>query len=187
MTTKENYMGQATINAVPREYSADEVADCLLSIADEQILGKDPEGNEIREGITNLKLQKMLYFADAVHLALFDKQLFADEIQAWDLGPVIPKVYFRFSKDYGNNPIHADASNGCTDKELMDFLREVWNIFGKYSASELVNLSHRHLPWKKRYKEGVKDIIIPKDEIATFYKDLFKLKDGKSSQEATMG
>jgi len=169
------------ITQTTKEHSAVEVANCLISIADEQILGTDASGNPITEGISNLKLQKMLYFAEATHLALFDKQLFSEEIQAWDLGPVVPAVYSSFSK-FGDKQIHSADVEECSDETLKLFLKEVWKVFGKYSASELVNISHNHAPWKNNYKAGTKNIVIPKEEIANFYKGLFKLNHGESAR-----
>ena len=48
------------------------------------------------EGITNLKLQKILYFAQCAYLALYDKPLFEDEVLAWEYGPVISSVYNKY-------------------------------------------------------------------------------------------
>lgn len=45
------------------------------------------------ELMTNLKLQKMLYYQQGFHLAYFGTPLFDDEIEAWMYGPVVPSVY----------------------------------------------------------------------------------------------
>jgi uncharacterized phage-associated protein len=169
-------MPQLQTKPLNKEYSAEDVANCLIEIADERVLGHGPDGKDIKEGITNLKLQKMLYFADAVYLAFFGKALFKDEIQAWDLGPVVPTVYKIFSK-FGDQPIHAESVADCLDPDLHEFLREVWNTFGKYSATELVNISHMHAPWKNNYKQDKKNVAIPKEEIAQFYRSLFKINN----------
>lgn len=50
--------------------------------------------------VTNLKLQKLLYYAQGFHLAVYGEPLFEEEIQAWAHGPVIPSVYNRL-KRYG--------------------------------------------------------------------------------------
>ena len=54
--------------------------------------------------ITNLKLQKLLYYAQAWHLAHFGSPLFSDDIEAWQYGPVIKSIYQKYSK-FGNQPI----------------------------------------------------------------------------------
>jgi len=69
----------APTSQLDKTYKALEVAQTLIKIADENVLGLDPDSkSEIREGITNLKLQKMLYFSEAAHLALFGKDLFEE-------------------------------------------------------------------------------------------------------------
>ena len=47
-------------------------------------------------GISNLKLQKLLYYAQAWHLALYGEPLFRDRIEAWVHGPVVPPVFGAF-------------------------------------------------------------------------------------------
>ena len=56
--------------------------------------------------ITNLKLQKLLYFAQGWFLALYDTPLFKEEIQAWIHGPVVATVYHSY-KGFGYGPITA--------------------------------------------------------------------------------
>lgn len=46
--------------------------------------------------MTNLKLNKLVYFAQAVSLKQYGVPLFSDEIQAWSYGPVEPEVYHAF-------------------------------------------------------------------------------------------
>lgn len=107
-------------------------------------------------------------------MALFKKSLFSDEIQAWDFGPVVPAVYKVYSK-YGNTSLPETDKAELSDTELQIFLKEVWKVFGKYSASELVNISHQHDPWKKHYSQNAKNRIIPREEMMQFYQKLFKV------------
>ena len=46
-----------------------------------------------RELMTNMKLQKMLYYQQGFHLAYFGTPLFDKDIEAWMFGPVVPSVY----------------------------------------------------------------------------------------------
>ena len=62
--------------------TAKAVADAFLHISTEN-----------RSGITNLKLQKLIYYAQAWFLALHDEALFDDPIEAWVHGPVVPEVF----------------------------------------------------------------------------------------------
>jgi uncharacterized phage-associated protein len=172
-------MSESALQNIKKVYKADVVAKCLIKIANDQTdLGVDPDSkNHVSEGITNLKLQKMLFFADAVNLALNDKPLMEEDFEAWSLGPVIKSVYDTY-KTRNREPIQL-TDNDIHDKDLEAFLTEVWKTFGKYSASELVNLSHElGSPWKRYYDESSPNKIIPKEEIKEYYKRYFRLKNG---------
>lgn len=96
--------------------------------------------------LTNLKLQKLLYFAQGWHLAIFDKPLFDDEIQAWVHGPVVPTVYNKF-KRYSYNPITDKVNNKRLSKNIQDHLENIFGYYGKYSAFDLEKISHDSDPW----------------------------------------
>lgn len=129
----------------------------------------------VSEGVTNLKLQKLLYFAQAAHLSVFsNKPLFEEEIVAWKLGPVIESVYHRF-KLSNSQPIPKPSNQGYLKikPDLASFLDNIWSIFGKFSAAKLVQMSHEHQPWKQAYKtEGS---VISKESIYEYYKDAFQV------------
>lgn len=57
--------------------------------------------NEMNKAISNLKLQKVLYFIQAEFLVDINKPCFFEEIEAWDFGPVVPTVYRKY-KIYGS-------------------------------------------------------------------------------------
>ncbi len=128
----------------------------------------------VAEGLTNLKLQKLLYFAQAVSLSMNDKPIFDDKIEAWQFGPVVPSVYHKL-KVYENKPVKIEEEVADLPDEVKRMLEDVWNLYGKFSAHELVNITHNHLPWKKVYQSGVADIEITKDEIKKYYTDYYHL------------
>src|SRR3990167_7543121 len=76
--------------------------------------------------ITNLKLQKLVYYAGVWYFTLFNKKLFNDRIEAWIHGPAIPRLY-SFFKAFGFNPIvvkdigHIELS---LDPKVEKFLNE---------------------------------------------------------------
>lgn len=128
---------------------------------------------EFGEGIGNLKLQKLLYFAQAARLALDNKLLFSDDIYAWDYGPVINSVYHEFKTKIRRpiaNPTNDDYK--AFDENTNTFLEEVWQAFAKYSAAKLVEMTHAHAPWKTTY-DGSRNKIIEVDKIKSYYKDAF--------------
>lgn len=47
--------------------------------------------------ISNLHLQKILFFLQRLSLQQNNERLFPDEIEAWQYGPVVPRVYKSFS------------------------------------------------------------------------------------------
>ena len=80
--------------AEQKTYTAQNVAKYLIRLASRECVGDDGE----REGITNLKLQKMLYFAQVYFLATMNRPLFSDRIEAWEYGPVVPCIYRQYKK-----------------------------------------------------------------------------------------
>jgi uncharacterized phage-associated protein len=83
--------------------------------------------------ISNLKLQKLLYYAQGFHLALYDEPLFPEAIEAWTHGPVVPDLY-RHYKKYGAGaiPCPEDIEFSIYDEEtksLLDaFTLRVWAV-----------------------------------------------------------
>jgi uncharacterized phage-associated protein len=163
-----------TFKGVTEPYPALEIAKCIIKIANDQIVDEDPEtGRKISEGVTNMKLQKLLYFAQAAHLAVYGEPLFNDEIQAWKFGPVVPNVY-RFYKVKGDQLLRNEDDFYC-DPQLEGFLKDVWKIFGKYSAYELANISHKHDPYKDVYDPEERGTVINQGTMRDYYKKMFQV------------
>ena len=91
----------------------------------------------------------MLYYAQGYYLAAFGEPLFSDPIEAWTHGPVIAGVYQQFKK-FGANPIAApdNFDPRGIPVETRDFLDEVYDIVGQYSAWKLREMTHNEPPWK---------------------------------------
>ena len=134
-------------------YTADNVAKYLVYLASQAFVGDNQE----REGITNLKLQKVLYFAQAYYLAKLGRPLFSDTIEAWEYGPVVPSVYGRY-RGNGSNPIISGEDKSSIAEEDKETIQKIWNTFGSYSASKLVDITHAHTPWKNAYQTPSKVI-----------------------------
>ncbi|MDE0243336.1 MAG: DUF4065 domain-containing protein [Candidatus Kaiserbacteria bacterium] len=101
--------------------------------------------------ITNLKLQKVLYFAQAYYLAKFKRPLFSNKIEAWEYGPVVPKVYEDYKKHKSNPIISEKDASSLSDKD-KEIVKNIWDAFGGYSAGRLVDITHAHTPWKEAYQ-----------------------------------
>jgi uncharacterized phage-associated protein len=103
--------------------------------------------------MTNMKVQKLLYYAQSLNLALHDEPLFEDEIQAWRYGPVCPPAYRLYSKFEAQQlPIPDKDFLKSISQETKKLLEEVWEYFGEYHAYQLSGMTHLEFPWKKARK-----------------------------------
>ncbi len=114
------------------------------------------------EEVTPLAVEKILMFANGVNLAVNDRPLFEQEIQAWVHGPVCPDVYFKY-KSFGYKPINVGikSDSGCLvsliSKDELAVIDVVLDTFGIYSPKILEEISHIQTTWiNKRvgYKEN---------------------------------
>ena len=106
----------------------------------------DPDAGD---NISNLKIQKLLYYAQGFHVALYDEPLFVEEIEAWIHGPVVPKVYREYKdRGCGAIPVDSEFDPEVIPENKKEFLNEVYNVFGQYSAWKLRNMTHEEPPWK---------------------------------------
>ena len=125
--------------------------DCL-DIANYFIARAYEDGRE--SSMTNMKVQKLLYYSQSLHLALQDEPLFKDEIQAWRYGPVCPpayRFYQRFEAEQLPVPTQTDLPDRLSQEE-RDLLEEVWLYFGEHHAYTLSGMTHVEFPWKKARK-----------------------------------
>ena len=117
--------------------------------------------------LTNKKLQKLLYYSQAWSLALNNKKIFPDKIEAWVHGPAVPSVYFVF-KDFGFETISKPADRrliSCLTPEEKKLLDDIWLVYGKYPADYLEALSHSEKPWQTA-RERMENYEISDREIA---------------------
>ncbi|MCL2148833.1 MAG: DUF4065 domain-containing protein [Methanomassiliicoccaceae archaeon] len=118
--------------------------------------------------MTNLRLQKYLFFAQGWSLALFGRPLFEERIEAWQLGPVVPDVYRGFSS-HGKDPIRSPREGYSSDvftREEVDFLMDVAMEYYRYSTGGLVGLCHgAGGAWESVYDDSTPYKEIPTDRI----------------------
>lgn len=103
--------------------------------------------------ISNLQLQKMLYFLQIVFVRVSGGLLFSDQFEAWPYGPVIRQIYIEFSV-YGGAPIRVsfNGSGAQIDPEHRDFIDEGISLLREKSPWELVRVSHaKGSPWDEVY------------------------------------
>lgn len=109
--------------------------------------------------ISNLKLQKLLYFAQCYALISENRKLFDEPIEAWAFGPVVPDVYILY-KQYGGASILRLARNTePISKKDRQILIAVFDQFKNWSATDLTQLTLSQRPWQDAYNEGRKNEI----------------------------
>lgn len=138
--------------------------------------------NATQNSITNMKLQKLLYYAQAWHLALFSSPLFEEDFEAWVHGPVIPELYHLY-KHFTWHPIQRDdlvpeqleefEKNFGSD--LNNLMQDIVNVYFGLTAYELESLTHQEDPWKLA-RQGIESDtpssnIITKESMKVFYKN----------------
>ena len=123
-----------------------DVANYILSLND----------NDAGDLISNLKLQKLVYYTQGFSLAILGKPLFNEKIEAWMHGPVIPDLYHKY-KSFGSGAIDADNLDIDFSKfseDEKDLIQDVFNMYGQYSAWKLRNLTHEEPTWIGAYGRG---------------------------------
>ncbi len=130
--------------------------------------------------LSNMHLQKMIFFAHAIYFKQTGKPLFSDPVLAWQHGPVVESLYHRL-KCYGNSDITELISKlePCDEKrffpcrlvtptipddnsEVVSFLNQVWDKLSGIETWRLRSLSHAEDgAW---YKTVKKQGINPKDD-----------------------
>lgn len=113
------------------------------------------------DGISNLKIQKLLYYAQGCTLAITNAPLFDDPIVAWKHGPVVESTYHEF-KQFESGSIDLAKLSDSTVIEFSDtisaILENVYQMFGQFSAWKLRNMTHEETPWMTTEKNAVIDI-----------------------------
>lgn len=156
-------------------YSPQHIANYFLKVAKDE-----------NKSIRMLKLQKLVYIAYGWMIALTDRKLFEEDIQAWKHGPVIPSLYHEF-KHFGSNPIETfatsfDVEDGgivlCepsipdTDNDAQIVLEKVWQVYRDHSGWSLRNLTHEDgTPWALVYNCDERSISVSDESIKVHYKE----------------
>lgn len=121
-------------------YSAKEIARYIIDYSEDQ-----------GHCVSNLRLQKLLYFIQADFLVQKNRKCFDEDIVAWDSGPVVPEVWEEYSR-FGAASIYSTK----TDIDWYDILeddqttiRDLLKYFEQYSTTQLLQITLNQLPYKK--------------------------------------
>jgi uncharacterized phage-associated protein len=149
-----------------------------------------------------MKIQKLAYYAHAWSLAVRDKPLFDEDIEAWPWGPVVRNLYFSFRK-FGRDPIREPATEprrvgpgwldvrfvvpSVTDGPDRDFVRAVWDSHKALTGIQLSNATHAPgEPWtiiRDLYGSLEGKPTIPNDLIRSTFK--YKLDSARADTAAS--
>lgn len=119
--------------------------------------------------ITNLQLQKFLYYIQGANLVLNDEPIFDNDIVAWQYGPVVPDVYYSFSNFYSKKitGVSPERRDIFSENEIA-VIEKVVNILINVDIWDIVNETHKQEPWKINERCRCK---IFNGEIKSWFKD----------------
>lgn len=160
-------------------YTASDIANWFLGAID----------RDAGDAITHLKLQKLIYYAQAWALALPQRgaPLFDEDLQAWAHGPVAESVFQEFR---GNSWEALPAPEKMPEiaQEDEEHLREILDVFGEYSAKQLEKMTHNEAPWQRARgdlsPEARSNAVIEKEHMAEFYRELYERAGNGDGQAA---
>lgn len=131
--------------------------------------------------ITNLKIQKLLYFAHGLMLSLYGRNLVNENFQAWKYGPVVESLYHAL-KFFGPSSIHHSSvfiehweKIPDDDVEALSAIDAVLDQLGKFSGGRLIDVSHdKRGPWHEVFHDKTKNIKIENEDIKKYFDTIVK-------------
>ena len=127
-----------------------------------------------RGRLSGFQLQKLLYYSQVWCLVTQDRQLFAEDIRAWEHGPVVYEVARAHrgcrtvvASDIDGDPFVISAE----DQVVIDAVLE---SYGSMTGDELAELTHREDPWRDAFngETGLASNVISLDSICAYYSEL---------------
>ena len=99
---------------------------------------------------STMKLEKLVYYCQAVALVNFNEPLFDDEIQAWMNGPVIKRLFERHKGEYviEKGFFGDDKLADLQDEDVASIVHKVLDLYGGKSGKELSEITHSETPWQ---------------------------------------
>lgn len=129
------------------------------------------------DDLTNMKINKLLYFAQGYYLKKYGVPMFPNTIEAWEHGPVIPEVYFAYRSN-GDRGIRGydEAALAQVTPEAEGILYGVAREYGRYTAGALRSMTHViGSPWDQVYEANRAHIAIPLSIMRDYFAELAEL------------
>jgi uncharacterized phage-associated protein len=151
---------------MPEQLTCFDVADYFLSLVNK----------ESGDSISNFKLQKLVYYAQGFHLALFGKSLFNESIEAGQNGPTIPALFDKY-KVYENKPINSPETIDSLkySESTKELLETIFREYGQLSPGKLREMIYGEIPWINGFKKENK--IVSNDDLKKYF--MTQIQDGK--------
>lgn len=136
-------------------WNADEVANWFLVRHSSEMQRDDA----VDENMTQMKLHKLMYYAQGVFLALFNTRLFDEDLLAWKHGPVVRSLYDKYQGKRELDDLISDNQMDdyikiANDEKSRTALEAVYEQYGGFSAGQLRNMTHSEAPWKEAWEES---------------------------------
>lgn len=140
---------------------------------------------ERQDPISNMKLQKLLYYVQGWYLAFYDEAAFPEPIEAWVHGPVVREVFDRY-RGYRWSPITEAIKAPEIPDELRRRVDEVLDVYGVETAWGLERRTHLEEPWVSA-RAGLAPDELSNNVIRLHWMKAFfaSLADDEQDQEAT--
>jgi uncharacterized phage-associated protein len=123
--------------------------------------------------VSNLQLQKILYLAQMLHLGRYGTRLVDAQFEAWDYGPVEPRLY-RKLRMFGAKAVQdvfREAREFAEEDPRRSILNEVCEALLPMTAGALVDMTHwANGAWAQYYVSGRRGTPIPDSAIAAEYR-----------------
>lgn len=121
----------------------------------EYILWSAREFLKVDYDVSNMKLNKLLYYIQMISIGRYNIKMFDEQIEAWQHGPVIPSVYHRYKDNYSNaiTPPSINPTNKLSNIQVS-VIDEVIKRYGAMSAYQLRNMTHSEMPWQNAISRG---------------------------------
>lgn len=103
----------------------------------------------------NMKLQKLLAFANMINIAEYGVPLYGDNVLAFKDGFVVEKIRLRYQNDYANLKADSDRFEPDFTSEEYSVLIMTLGLFGDVPARQLSDLSHTFQSWQLTYPYGM--------------------------------
>ena len=132
------------------------------------------KASEIGKPLTPMQLLKLVYLAHGWMLGLYGRPLISDDVEAWQYGPVIPKLYNAI-RHFKNSPVVGPlkASDSALDADEADIVDQTFEIYGSKTGPALSRLTHMPGgPWEMVYERGSFGTDIPNEIIEDHYRQL---------------